>query len=200
MIDRCVLGVFISLLFSIATSVASEGLSSPKEIIADTITKVVDVVEAHPGDSQRTERHEKLREIIAPRFAFEEMSKRSLGTEWEKRTPAEREEFVRIFSDLLATTYLNRIDSIKRETVRISKDKVVNDRALVKTLVTHKGSTFPIDYKMLARTPGDWQVYDVVIENIGLVPNYRSEFAGIIRKEDFSGLMVRLREKSLNKE
>ena len=180
-----------------AAAAVAENSPTPRTVIADTIDRVVKVVEAMPGDDQKKARHVKLRAIIAPRFDFKEMSKRSLGLIWNSRTPEERDEFVKLFSDLLATTYLNRIDSIQRKTVKIDKEKVVGDRAVVNTMVTHKGSKFPIDYKMLLRGPGDWQVYDVSIENIGLVVNYRSEFAGIIRKHEFSGLMTKLREKTL---
>jgi phospholipid transport system substrate-binding protein len=79
--------------------------------------------------------------------------------------------------------------------VKVESESVDPPKAVVKTVVISKGDTFPIDYKLMVGSNGKWQVYDVVIENIGLVANYRNEFSGIIRKDKFSGLMERLRAK-----
>lgn len=173
--------------------------SSPREEVQATVDELVTIVEAHPGEENLSQRREKLRAAIEPRFDFEEMAKRSLGMQWRKRTKEEREEFVRVFSDLLASTYLARIENIRSEMVVVDKEKVRYPKALVRTNVTYKGDEFPLDYKLLHRDK-TWKVYDVIIENIGLVANYRNEFAGIIRKEQFSGLMERLREKTENAE
>jgi phospholipid transport system substrate-binding protein len=79
--------------------------------------------------------------------------------------------------------------------VKVESENVEPPKAVVKTIVISKGDTFPIDYKLIQKEGGSWQVYDVVIENIGLVANYRNEFSGIIRKDNFSGLMEKLRAK-----
>jgi phospholipid transport system substrate-binding protein len=99
-----------------------------------------------------------------------------------------------VFSELLARTYLSKIETVKPGMVKVDGENVDSNKAVVKTIVTSKGDNFPIDYKLMF-TDGRWQVYDVVIENIGLVANYRNEFAGIIRKDTFAGLMERLRQK-----
>jgi phospholipid transport system substrate-binding protein len=160
-----------------------------------TLDGIIKVVEAAPGDDNKDKRRDQLRLLINPKFDFGEMAKRSLGTYWKEITPAEQEEFVRVFSDLLARTYLSRIETVKPGMVKVDAEDVDFPKALVKTTVTNKGDQFPIDYKLLSRD-GKWQVYDVVIENIGLVANYRNEFAGIIRKEKFAGLLDRLRKKA----
>lgn len=179
--------------------VSSESATTtrPKAVdeVQATLNEVVDMVEKYPSERETTLRREKLHEVIAPRFDFGEMSKRSLGAQWLKCSESERKEFVEIFSDLLATTYLSRIETVKRGMVSVDGEKVDFPKAVVKTTVTHKGDTFPIDYKLVFRN-GGWKVYDVVIENIGLVANYRNEFAGIVRREKFSGLMERLRKKT----
>lgn len=162
--------------------------------VRKTLDDVVQVIEEFPGDNNKKVRREKMREIIQPRFDFDEMAKRSLGPNWQTATPEQRDEFVKVFSDLLASTYLNKIETVKKNMVSIDSENVEFPKSVVKTTVKHKGDTFPIDYKLL-NTRGSWRVYDVVIENIGLVANYRNEFAGIIRKEKFTGLLERLREK-----
>lgn len=168
---------------------------SPLKVMTETIDKIVQVCEQHQGDSAKTTRRDKLRVLINPKFNFGEMSRRSLGASWATISPEEQKEFVDVFSELLARTYLNKIETVKSGMVKVDAEDVQGTRAVVKTTVTSKGATFPIDYKLQFEN-NSWQVYDVVIENIGLVANYRNEFAGIIRKEKFAGLMERLKNKS----
>jgi phospholipid transport system substrate-binding protein len=159
-----------------------------------TIDDIIAIAEAHQGDGQKTVRREKLRTLINPKFNFGEMSKRSLGPNWNEISPDEQKEFTTVFSELLARTYLSKIETVKPGMVKVESEQVEAPRAVVKTTVTSKGDTFPIDYKMSLNN-NSWQVYDVVIENIGLVANYRNEFSGVIRKEKFDGLMTKLRKK-----
>lgn len=159
-----------------------------------TIDDIIAIATAHPGDADKTVRRQKLRELINPKFNFAEMSKRSLGANWNDLSSNEQAEFTEVFSELLARTYLSKIETVKPGMVKVESEQVENPRAIVKTVVISKGDSFPIDYKLM-NSNSSWQVYDVVIENIGLVANYRNEFSGIIRKERFSGLMERLRKK-----
>lgn len=165
------------------------------EQIRATLDEVVKIVESLPGEENTKARRDQLRTLLESRFNFEEMSKRSLGTHWRDRTEPERKEFVALFSDLLSKTYMGRIEEVKSGMVRIRGESTDGTRATVKTVVQNKGESFPIDYKLIKQNDR-WRVYDVVIENIGLVSNYRNEFAGIIRKEEFSGLIKRLQEKN----
>ena len=168
--------------------------SSPKAEIQKTLDSIIATVQANPGDAAKPARREKLREIINPKFDFDEMSRRSLGSNWNEITPAEQKDFTTVFSELLARTYLSKIETVKPGMVKVESEQVEGAKAVVKTVVLSQGDTFPIDYKMMYRDNG-WRVYDVVIENIGLVANYRNEFSGIIRKDKFSGLMEKLRAK-----
>lgn len=167
---------------------------APKQKVEETINEILKIVEANSGDSKKDERRQKLRDLINPLFDFQEMAKRSLGANWKEATPSEQKEFTDVFSDLLAKTYLSKIETVKPGMVEVKNESVDSGRALVKTTVTHKGDTFPLDYK-LTDTDGKWRVYDVVIENIGLVANYRNEFAGIVRKDKISGLIQKLKDK-----
>lgn len=162
-----------------------------------TIDKIVTVVESLPGDKNKKERRTQLRTIINPRFDFEEMAKRAVGAHWGEASATEQGEFVRVFSDLLATTYLAKIETVRQGMVKIDSEEVQQGKAIVKTTVQNKGETFPIHYRLLEEE-GEWKVYDVIIENVGLVVTYRNEFAGIIRKEKMAGLIQRLKEKNAN--
>ena len=181
---------------SATTPPAPESKSSalPMQIIKETVSSLIKINSEFEGEAKTTERRAKLRVLINPHFDFEEMARRSLGTYWNKITPEEQKEFIDVFSNLLAKTYLARIDTVTTNVVQFNTEKIDPPNALVKTTIEHKGDNFPIDYKML-NEDGVWRVYDVVIENIGLVANYRNEFAGIIRKEQFAGLMKRLKSK-----
>lgn len=167
---------------------------SPRDRVKVTIDEIVKIVESSPGEENKGKRREQLRELINPLFDFGEMSKRSLGTHWKDATEEEKREFVAVFSDLLAKTYLGKIETVKAGMVTVDSESVEVPRANVKTTVHNKGETFPLEYKM-HNMSGKWRVYDVVIENIGLVANYRNEFAGIIRKDKLSGLIERLKNK-----
>lgn len=189
----------LMLLFVLSPLAQAEEVVSPKAEMQKTIEQLVDLVEKYPGDENLSVRHEQMREVIGPKFDFDEMAKRSLGAKWKSISATERTEFVDLFSELLATTYLGRIENVERNMVTVKEEKLRMPRALVKTTVDYKGDLFPIDYKLLNGDKG-WRVYDVIIENIGLVANYRSEFAGIIRKHKFSGLLDKLRQKNAGEE
>ena len=186
--------IALSLLAFVSTAVA-ETTPSPRADMDKTINDIITIVEANPGDSIKVERREKLRALINPRFNFNEMSRRALGPNWNEITPQEQQEFTEVFSDLLARTYLSKIETVKKGMVSVVSENVELPKALVKTTVVSKGDTFPIDYKLIFED-GRWQVYDVVVENIGLVANYRNEFSGIMRKDKFSGLLAKLKQKA----
>lgn len=170
--------------------------SAPIDEVKNVVDQLVKAVEQFPGEENIKARRAKLREIITPKFDFAQMAKLSLGAHWKEVSATEQDEFVKVFSDLLASTYLARIENIRAKTVKIDNQNFSNPtQAIVNTTVTHKGDKFPINYRLVKGAQG-WKVYDVVIENIGLVVNYRNEFSGIIRKEQFAGLMKRLKEKS----
>jgi phospholipid transport system substrate-binding protein len=188
----------LAFLFSMAVTpvFAQNADKGPRELVELTVNQIVELVEKHPGDQNRATRRAEILKVINERFDFEEMSKRSLGAEWQKITADQQSEFVKVFSDLLARTYINKVDELRRNMVEIKEQKLEANKALVKTIVEYKKDKFPLDYKLLNQ--GNWRVYDVIIENIGLVANYRNEFAGIIRKEKFPGLLERLKKKNID--
>ena len=176
-----------------ATS-SSQETPSPRVEMQTVLDQLITIVTENAGDENATVRRDKMRAIIEPKFDFQEMAKRSLGVNWKSILPAEREEFVDLFSGMLSRTYIGRIEKVQEDMVEIRSEILRHPRALVKTVVTFDGGKFPLDYKLIYGDEG-WKVYDVIIENIGLISNYRNEFAGIIRKETFQGLLARLREK-----
>ncbi len=126
-------------------------------------------------------------------FDVAEMSKRTLGRHWSARTDAEREEVARLFGELLERSYLGKLETYSGEHVAYAGEAVDGDHAVVRTRVsTRNGTEVPIDYRMLRRGER-WMVYDVVIEGVSLVANYRSQFDRIIRSASYAEFVKRLR-------
>jgi phospholipid transport system substrate-binding protein len=171
--------------------------SSASDIVSNTVDKVKQTVVSRTGQVSPEELDKELRDIITPVFDFREMSRRSLAKYWKNATPQQQQEFVDLFSSLLATNYLKKI----RENAASSSLNIVGEqdagknRKVVKTTVDVKGSSASIDYRMRAKD-NTWKVYDVIIENIGLVSNYRSEFSGIVQKDGVDGLISKLKKKN----
>ncbi len=143
------------------------------------------------------ERRAKVRSVIEEAIDFQEITKRSLGIHWRKRTPEERREFVSLFSKLLEASYMDKIEANYDAKV-LYKGESINKkgtRGVVKTLVvTRKDTEVPIDYRMMRKDNG-WVAYDIVIEGVSLVSNYRTQFNQIIQKSSYEDLVEGLKEK-----
>lgn len=147
------------------------------------------------AEARSHDRRAAIRRLGQEFFDLAETTKRCLGAHWQGRTPAEREEVVRLFGDLLDRSYLSKLDGYAGERVTVLGDVIDGDQAVVRTkAVTKQGTEIPVDYRMLRR--GDrWVAYDVVIEGISLVANYRAQFNTIIRRSSFQELVRKLRDK-----
>jgi phospholipid transport system substrate-binding protein len=149
------------------------------------------------GDAKSATRRQKLRVAVNERFAFDEMAKRSLGAQWQKRSAAEQQEFVRLFTDLLEGAYLSKVEEYSGEKIQFVNERQEKDFAEVNTkLINRKGEDFALDYRLL-NLNGDWKVTDVVIENISLVNNYRSQFNRVLSRSSFEDLVQAMKEKKI---
>jgi len=148
------------------------------------------------GGNKKSERRDKLKEVLYQRFDFTEMAKRSLGSEWRRRSPEEQKEFVKLFTDLLERAYLDKIESYNGEDIQYLKEREEdNDYAQVDTkLVDNKGQEFAINYR-LYNMKGNWKVYDVVIENVSIVNNYRAQFTRVLASSSYEELINRMKGK-----
>jgi phospholipid transport system substrate-binding protein len=167
----------------------------PTEQLRGHIDAVIKTLQTKEGSAD--ERRAAVRKIAERIFDFEETAKRSLGRHWQSRTPAERQEFVKLFTDLLEHSYLSKIEQYGGEKVTYAGDTVEGDHATVRSkIVTPKGTEIPLDYRMLRRD-GKWLVYDVVIEGVSLVGNYRTQFNKIIQTSSWDDLVQKLRSKAI---
>ncbi len=180
---------------SLPCAVAEEAETAAGKTVKAAVEEVQKTVADSQGKISNEALDEKLRDIIAPVFDFQEMSRRSLGANWKKATEEQQKEFVELFSDLLAKNYLKKIrENAVDSGLKFAGEKTKGKKAMVKTTVLYNGDTASINYR-LREKGGAWKVYDVVIENIGLVSNYRSEFAGIVNKDGVEGLITKLKQK-----
>ncbi len=169
--------------------------ATPTEQLRTEIERVIKVVQDPALKHRPDERRAAVRRIANGIFDFAETAKRSLGPHWQTRTPAEREEFVRLFADLLERSYIARIELYGGERIQYLGDSVDGNQANVRTkLVTNQGSEVPVDYRMLRR--GDrWFVYDVNIEGVSLVSNYRNQSNRIIATSSYRELVRKMKAK-----
>ena len=160
----------------------------------DRVIAVLDDPELKQEENAAARRAE-VRRIANEIFDFGETAKRSLARHWASRTPAEREEFVQLFADLLERSYISKIELYGGERVVYVGETSDGDQATVPTkITTRQGTEVPIEYRMLKR--GDrWLVYDVVIEGVSLVANYRVQFNKIITTSSYAELVKKMRDK-----
>jgi phospholipid transport system substrate-binding protein len=167
----------------------------PTEQMRTTLDKVLAIVRNSTSSSKKEELRAQLEEVIYPRFDFTEMAKRSLGSHWGRRTAEEQREFVKVFAGLLGTTYADRIESYTSQNILYTREVEDKNYAEVDTkIVTDKREELSINYK-LHSVNNEWKVYDLVIEDISLVNNYRSQFDRVIARSSFEELIRVMKEK-----
>jgi len=184
-----------ALLLGLTASVAAA--LTPTETVKSRVDEALQSLSqtAHPTVEASERRRADIRRAADTLFDFPDMSRRALGRHWTDRTPAERDEFTRLFTDLIARTYIGKIDRYAGESIAYVGEHVDGDEASVRSrVVTAKGSQIPVEYR-LHRANDTWSAYDVLIENVSLVGTYRSQFDRIIKSESFATLLRRLREK-----
>lgn len=141
-------------------------------------------------------RRQVLKKAIGNIFDYNEMAKRSLGKQWNSLTPEEKMQFADLFASLLENSYAGKIESYNNEKIVYVKELLDGDHAEIKSkVVTAKRDEFTLDYRMI-RQNGRWTAYDVVIEGISLVSNYRSQFSRIIKASGYAGLVKKLETKN----
>jgi len=170
---------------------------TPTDQLRGSIDKVIAILQdpALKQPAKQDERRQKIRAVANEIFDWQETGKRALARHWQARSPQERDEFSKLFADLLERSYVGKIEAYSGEKIVYGEETLDGDQATVRTkLLTKSGTQVPIDYQM-QKVDDRWRVYDVKIENVGLVANYRSQFNRIIQQSGFPDLMQRLKTK-----
>jgi phospholipid transport system substrate-binding protein len=172
--------------------------AGPLELVRGSVSRVLAIVQAPRvvarGDAQRAA---EIRRIAQELFDFDEMARLTLAQHWKARSAPEREEFVVLFTDLLERSYLTTIENYAGEPITFLGESISDPYAQVRSrITTNRLMEFAVDYRLRMRD-GRWAVYDVVLDGVSLVSNYRSQFNTIIRTSSFADLMTRLRTRQI---
>lgn len=175
---------------------AGNAFATVTEEVKKTVDEVVKIVSDKELKKNSQKRRQQLKKTISNIFDYSEMAKRSLGKHWKDRSPAEKSQFVELFATLLENSYADKIESYNNEKIVYIKENLDGDNAEVKSkVVTAKRDEFTLDYRMMKQN-NKWMVYDVVIEGVSLVSNYRSQFNRIITANGYPELVKKLTNKS----
>ena len=188
-------GLAAIILLTMGASPAAAGVAT--DSVRSSINEVIRLLENQElKEPERAEERRRLLEkTIGARFNYEEMAKRTLGAHWAKLNDAERREFVDLFTSLLTSTYADKITGYSGEQVQYLNERLEGDYAEVRTKVVSGKAEVPLDYRLLNQS-GDWRVYDVIVDGVSLVNNYRGQFTKILRTSSFADLLEQLRKKS----
>jgi phospholipid transport system substrate-binding protein len=190
-------GALAILLMSLMIFPFSASAQSPLETIQTQVNKVLEVLRdpALKAESAKETREKKVWTLIDGVFDYTELSKRTLAQHWKTFTPEQQKEFTQLFGKLLGTVYMDRIMAYTNEKVIFSKaTKLSEDTTEVQSEVVTASKSIPIHYRMISKE-GSWKVYDVVVEGVSLVQNYRSQFRDILSKQSPQDLLRILRDK-----
>lgn len=176
---------------STATAVtATEALKSSIE----QVIRVLEDKELKKADWVM-ERRQQLQKIFNDRFSYEEMAKRSLGAHWNNLNETQKQQFVDLFRQLLARSYTGTIEGYSGERIQYLSEHHEGDYAEVRTKLLSRKGEIPVNYRLLTKS-GEWRVYDIVVDGISMISNYRAQFTKIIRASSYEDLVEKLQNKS----
>jgi phospholipid transport system substrate-binding protein len=188
----CVL-VFTIAVFASMPAMAGE----PTEKIRVTTDKIIGIVSnpALKGPEKAAERRLLIRKAVDERFDWEEMSRRTLARHWQKRTIEEKTMFIDLYGKLLEQTYLDRVEGYSGEKVLYESERVDGEYSVVKVKILTKQETEISTEYRLKKNAGDWLVYDISVEGVSLINNYRTQFNSIIVRSSYKDLIKKLKAK-----
>jgi phospholipid transport system substrate-binding protein len=188
-------GFFLLLL---VFGIAVPGLAGePTDQIKQTTDKILSIVTdpALKSPAKAQERRRLIRGAVDERFNWEEMARRSLARYWDQRTAEEKKEFVRLYSDLLERTYMDKVEGYSGEKIVYEGESTDDAYAVVKVkIATKKNTDIHVDYR-LKKEMNKWLIYDVSIEGVSLINNYRTQFNSIIAQSSYENLVKKLKDK-----
>ena len=182
----------VFLLHGEQTSASSNDAMTQLQKSVDAILVILQSEELQVPE-RKEERKQRVLELVNDMFDFHNMARSSLGPIWNSLTPEEQNRFVGLFKNLIEQRYIGKIDSFDNQKVVYHKQLVKGDRAMIYTDIVDKDMEVPIIYK-LQEIDGKWLIYDMKIENVSLIVNYRRDFESIIKKEQFAGLVAKITE------
>lgn len=189
---------FLTLCFCLFSGLpVALGSLGPTEELKPTLNKIIDILadSSLSGSQYKEERRAKIMAIAIKGFDFPEMAKLVLGKTWNTINQEQQTLFEQLFTKLLENTYIGKLESYSGQEVKFQDERIKGDKAQVSTVIDNNGVAIPVHYVMLQKE-SSWKVYDINIEGVSLVRNFREQFKSILRKEKFDGLVRVLEEKN----
>jgi phospholipid transport system substrate-binding protein len=167
------------------------------EAMKSTIDEVLRIIQDKElkQPTRLEERRQRLEQVVGDRFDYPEMSRRALGAPWNTLPDKDKQEFVALFKTLLTNSYADKVETYSGEGVQYLNERVEKEFAEVRTKVLTGKTEIPLDYRLLNKGV-EWRVYDVVVDGVSLVSNYRGQFTKILRSSSYADLVDQLRKKS----
>ncbi len=190
-----VIALFLTLNLALAVSAARA--ESPMDAVKSVVDKVISILQdpALKAPGMKKQRRDLIKQTVDRRFDYEEMAKRSLGAPWRTLSAGQRQEFVGLFGELLEASYSGKVMNYQGQKVQYLRQIMEgSDYAEVKTVILGHNDRIPINYRLMNTGQG-WMVYDVEIEGVSLVSNFRSQFRRVIQESSYNGLVQRLRNR-----
>ena len=180
----------ILILAAAVAAPAALAATTPKQLVQRTIGETVLVLQDATLD--REQKWEKIADTVRGVFDFRSMSQSILASNWQSATPEEKEDFIAYFSEYLEEFYRTKIETYTNQRIETIGETVAGDRASVDTVIVTDSARIPVTYK-LKNNDGEWFVYDVVVEGVGLVNNYRQTYAPIVKNDGMEGLLSEIK-------
>ena len=187
--------IFLSLVAVVVMGPA-RAAETPTDAVRTTVNEAISVLQDQglKNPDRAAERINRLKSIADSRFDYGEMAKRALGAHWNKMSERQQKEFVDLFTKLLTAAYADQVGLYSGEQVKYLGERLEgDDYAEVRSKMIGK-TTIPLDYRLLKKD-GEWRAYDVVIDGVSLVKNYRGQFTSVMRSSSYDHLVQTLREK-----
>ncbi|MCI0428781.1 MAG: ABC transporter substrate-binding protein [Nitrospiraceae bacterium] len=188
----------VALTYTIAFVSSGQILEPPTEAVRSTLTEVFRILEDEKlkDPAKLIPRRHMLEEVIASHFDYTEMSKRALASHWVPLTTGERAEFVELFKGFLSDRYAEKIEGYSGQQVLYLSERIEGNYAEVRTELRSSKVEIPMDYRLFSKE-GRWQAYDIIVDGVSLVKNYRSQFEKVIRSSSYQELVRWLRERTV---
>ena len=169
------------------------GRSGPLHVVTSSISRVLTIVRSQPADATGSgKRQAEIRRAAVELFDFDEMSRRLLGQRWTDAAPEEQQDFVVLFTDLLQGAYLNTIGNYPLATITFQGETISGSYAQVRSRMAAGKGQVAIEYRLLEHD-GQWAVYDIAVDGVSLISNYRSQFTSMLKRMSFAQLLDRMR-------
>lgn len=196
-IGRLVMIGMVGFCLSFGLGLSQALAGPPTDSMKGTIDEVLRIIRDKElkQAAKAEERRSLLEKVVAERFDYQEMSRRALGAPWNQLSDKEKQEFVSLFQALLTSSYVEKVESYSGEGVQYLNERTEKDYAEVRTKILSGKTEIPLDYRLINRGT-DWRVYDVVVDGVSLVNNYRGQFTKILRASSYPDLVEQLRKKS----